>query len=137
MTALVKVEELYKRVEALERFNVLERAEAAQRVEAFEGEPVRQAEVAERELAQQAKLKDRRQARQAMERAREPYEGLTKAELSICWRSGICPRRAPSRTLSHPCSALTATNTRSRASGYSSARQLTEIPRSWFVLINA
>jgi len=41
-----------------------------------------QAEQAEKERAREARFAERRQARQAHDKARERYEGLTKAELS-------------------------------------------------------
>jgi SAP domain len=45
-------------------------------------EQAEKAEQAEKELARQARKAERDQARQAHEKARERYEGLTKAELS-------------------------------------------------------
>ena len=41
-----------------------------------------QAEQAEKERAREARFAERQQARQAHDKARERYEGLTKAELS-------------------------------------------------------
>ena len=69
---------------------VRERAESAgdvlrERAESFEQAAARQAEqaeAAEKELAREARRLEREQARQAHQQAREPYEGLTKAELS-------------------------------------------------------
>src|SRR5690348_13271128 len=45
-------------------------------------EQAEQAEQAERERAREARFAERRQARQAHDKARERYEGFTKAELS-------------------------------------------------------
>ena len=45
-------------------------------------EQAEQAEQAEKELAREARKADREQARHAHDKARERYEGLTKAELS-------------------------------------------------------
>ena len=69
---------------------VRERAESAgdavrERAESFDQAAARlaeQAEQAERELAREARRLEREQAKQAHQQAREPYEGLSKAELS-------------------------------------------------------
>jgi hypothetical protein len=55
---------------------VRDRAESAERTAR------EQAEQAEKEQAREARFAERRQARQAHDRARERYQGLTKAELS-------------------------------------------------------
>jgi hypothetical protein len=55
---------------------VRDRAESAERTAR------EQAEQAEKERAREARFAERQQARQAHDRARERYEGLTKAELS-------------------------------------------------------
>jgi hypothetical protein len=56
-----------------------DRAESAERTAREQAE---QAEQAERERAREARFAERRQARQAHDKARERYEGFTKAELS-------------------------------------------------------
>ena len=66
---------------------VREKAEAAgnvarEQAERAAHEQAAKAEHAEKELARQARHADREQARQAHDRARQRYEGLTKAELS-------------------------------------------------------
>jgi hypothetical protein len=69
---------------------VREKAEAAGTVMREQAEKAQQAalgqveraEQAEQELARRARQAERQQARQAHKRARERYEGLTKAELS-------------------------------------------------------
>jgi hypothetical protein len=55
---------------------VRDRAESAERTAR------EQAEQAEKEQAREARFAERRQARQAHDKARERYEGFTKAELS-------------------------------------------------------
>ena len=55
---------------------VRDRAESAERTAR------EQAEQAEKERAREARFAERRQARQAHDKARERYEGFTKAELS-------------------------------------------------------
>ena len=52
------------------------------RAESAEWTAREQAEQAEKEQAREARFAERRQARQAHDRARERYQGLTKAELS-------------------------------------------------------
>jgi hypothetical protein len=66
---------------------VREKAEAAgnvarEQAERAAHEQAAKAEHAEKELARQARHAEREQARQAHDRARQRYEGLTKAELS-------------------------------------------------------
>ena len=66
---------------------VREKAEAAgnvarEQAERAAHEQAAKAEHAEKELARQARHAEREQARQAQDRARQRYEGLTKAELS-------------------------------------------------------
>ena len=56
--------------------------EQAEQAERAAHEQAAKAEHAEKELARQARHADREQARQAHDRARQRYEGLTKAELS-------------------------------------------------------
>jgi hypothetical protein len=56
--------------------------EQADKAEQTAREQAEQAEQAERDLVREARKAERDQARQAHERARERYEGLTKAELS-------------------------------------------------------
>ena len=56
--------------------------EQAEQAERAAHELAAKAEHAEKELACQARLTEREQARQAHDRARQRYEGLTKAELS-------------------------------------------------------
>lgn len=58
---------------------VRDKAESAERTARQQAE---QTEQAEKEQAREARFAKRRQARQAHDRARERYEGLTKAELS-------------------------------------------------------
>ena len=58
---------------------VRDKAESAERIARAQAE---QAEQAEKERAREARFAERRQARQAHDKARERYEGLTKAELS-------------------------------------------------------
>ena len=58
---------------------VRDKAESAERTARAQAE---QAEQAEKERAREARFAERRQARQAHDKARERYEGLTKAELS-------------------------------------------------------
>lgn len=58
---------------------VRDKAESAERTARQQAE---QTEQAEKEQAREARFAERRQARQAHDRARERYEGLTKAELS-------------------------------------------------------
>lgn len=58
---------------------VRDKAESAERTARQQAE---QTEQAEKERAREARFAERRQARQAHDRARERYEGLTKAELS-------------------------------------------------------
>ena len=73
---------------ALEQAEKAERAEKAlarqarQQAEKAAREQAEQAEQAEKALALQARQADREQARRAHKRARERYEGRTKAELS-------------------------------------------------------
>jgi len=55
------------------------KAESAERTARAQAE---QAEQAEKERAREARFAERRQARQAHDKARERYEGFTKAELS-------------------------------------------------------
>ena len=54
----------------------------AQSAERTAREQAEKAELAEKERAREARFAERRQARQAHDKARERYEGLTKAELS-------------------------------------------------------
>ena len=66
---------------------VREKAESAgeivrDKAESAERTAREQAEQAEKERAREARFAERRQARQAHDKARERYEGLTKAELS-------------------------------------------------------
>ena len=66
---------------------VREKAESAgdivrDKAESAERTAREQAEQAEKEQAREARFAERRQARQAHDRARERYQGLTKAELS-------------------------------------------------------
>jgi hypothetical protein len=66
---------------------VREKAEAAgdivrDKAESAERTVREQAEQAEKERAREARFAERQQARQAHDKARERYEGLTKAELS-------------------------------------------------------
>jgi hypothetical protein len=56
--------------------------EQAEQAERAAHELAAKAEHAEKELARQARHTEREQARQAHDRARQRYEGLTKAELS-------------------------------------------------------
>jgi hypothetical protein len=56
--------------------------EQAEQAERAAHEQAAKAEHAEKELARQARHAEREQARQAQDRARQRYEGLTKAELS-------------------------------------------------------
>jgi hypothetical protein len=56
--------------------------EQAGKAEQAVREQAEQAEQAEKELAREARQADRQQARHAHDKARERYEGLTKAELS-------------------------------------------------------
>jgi uncharacterized protein HemX len=56
--------------------------EQAEQAERAAHEQAAKAEHAEKELARQARHAEREQARQAHDRARQRYEGLTKAELS-------------------------------------------------------
>jgi hypothetical protein len=56
--------------------------EQAEKTERAALEQAEKAEQAEKELARQARLAEREQARRAHRRARERYEGRTKAELS-------------------------------------------------------
>jgi hypothetical protein len=56
--------------------------EQAENAERAAREHAAEAEQAEKELARQARQAEREQARQAHERARQPYEGLPKAQLS-------------------------------------------------------
>jgi uncharacterized membrane protein YqiK len=56
--------------------------EQAVKAERAAGEQAAKAEQAEKELARQARQAEREHARRARERARQPYEGLSKAELS-------------------------------------------------------
>ena len=56
--------------------------EQAGKAEQAAREQAEQAEQAERELAREVRRTEREQAKQAHDRARERYEGLTKAELS-------------------------------------------------------
>jgi len=58
---------------------VRDKAESAERTAREQAE---QAEQAEKERAREARFAERRQARQAHDKARERYEGFTKAELS-------------------------------------------------------
>ena len=58
---------------------VRDKAESAERTARGQAE---KAEQAEQERAREARFAERRQARQAHDKARERYEGLTKAELS-------------------------------------------------------
>jgi len=58
---------------------VRDKAESAERTARAQAE---QAEQAEKERAREARFAARRQARQAHDKARERYEGFTKAELS-------------------------------------------------------
>ena len=58
---------------------VRDKAESAERTARAQAE---QAEQAEKERAREARFAERRQARQAHDKARERYEGFTKAELS-------------------------------------------------------
>jgi hypothetical protein len=58
---------------------VRDKAESAERTARAQAE---QAEQAEKERAREARFAERRQARQAHDKARERYEGYTKAELS-------------------------------------------------------
>ena len=58
---------------------VRDKAESAERTAREQAE---KAEQAEKERAREARFAERRQARQAHDKARERYEGLTKAELS-------------------------------------------------------
>ena len=58
---------------------VRDKAESAERTARAQAE---KAEQAEKERAREARFAERRQARQAHDKARERYEGLTKAELS-------------------------------------------------------
>ena len=59
-----------------------EQAENAERAAREQAAKAEQAEQAEQELARQARQAEREHARQAHARARQRYEGLTKAELS-------------------------------------------------------
>jgi uncharacterized protein (DUF3084 family) len=66
---------------------VREKAESAgeivrDKAESAERTAREQAEQAEKEQAREARFAERQQARQAHDKARERYEGLTKAELS-------------------------------------------------------
>jgi hypothetical protein len=66
---------------------VREKAESAgdivrEKAESAERTAREQAEQAEKEWAREARFAERQQARQAHDKARERYEGLTKAELS-------------------------------------------------------
>jgi hypothetical protein len=66
---------------------VRDRAESAgdlvrDKAESAERTAREQAEQAEKERAREARFAERRQARQAHDKARERYEGFTKAELS-------------------------------------------------------
>ena len=66
---------------------VREKAESAgdiarEKAESAERTALEQAEQAEKERAREARFAERQQARQAHNKARERYEGLTKAELS-------------------------------------------------------
>ena len=54
----------------------------AVREQAEQAEQVEQVKQAEQELAREARKADREQARRAHDKARQRYEGLTKAELS-------------------------------------------------------
>ena len=56
--------------------------EQAEKIEQASHEQAEQIEQAERERARQAKQAERERAKQAREKAREPYTGLTKAELA-------------------------------------------------------
>jgi hypothetical protein len=56
--------------------------EQAQKAERAAREQASRADQAEKELARQARQAEREHARQAHERARQGYEGLTKAQLS-------------------------------------------------------
>jgi hypothetical protein len=58
---------------------VRDKAESAERTAREQAE---QAEQAEKEQAREARFAERRQARQAHDKARERYQGFTKAELS-------------------------------------------------------
>jgi SAP domain len=58
---------------------VRDKAESAERTARAQAE---QAGQAEKERAREARFAERRQARQAHDKARERYEGFTKAELS-------------------------------------------------------
>ena len=58
---------------------VRDKAESAERTARAQAE---QAELAEKERAREARFAERRQARQAHDKARERYQGFTKAELS-------------------------------------------------------
>jgi len=58
---------------------VRDKAESAERTARAQAE---KAEQAEKERAREARFAERRQARQAHDKARERYEGFTKAELS-------------------------------------------------------
>jgi hypothetical protein len=75
---------------------VRDRAESARnlvrdKAESAERTAREQAEQAEKEPAREARFAERRQARQAHDKARERYEGLTKAELS----DQLAKRRLP------------------------------------------
>ena len=56
--------------------------EQAGKAEQAAREQAEKAEQAKQELAREARRAEREQAKQAHEKARQPYEGLTKAELS-------------------------------------------------------
>jgi len=61
---------------------VQDKAESAERTALEQAEKAEKAEQIEKERAREARFTERRQARQAHDKARERYEGFTKAELS-------------------------------------------------------
>jgi hypothetical protein len=74
--------EFVQRTVDISRDLTLKWAEAAGTLSGAAREQAEQAEQAEKELAREARKAEREQAKHAHDKARERYEGLTKAELS-------------------------------------------------------